>query len=579
MSNVVIRRAVASSCPQPRRVFEIENLEDRRLFSISPLALGLNTTNVNNANYKSLVTLLRESGTTTVRLWYGFSSYTSPGVNKIVTFAEKFKHDGFDVTMSVVPNGGITGTAAQTKSLFSQIVAIPGLAASVDRWEIGNEEDSATYWKGTLKTYVDDYLRPASMVLHAYGAKVVSGGVSWNPADIQTLVTDGMLQYVDYVGYHPYSSSLSELKTNVAKVESIVGDVPLVASEWNVRGYTSMDASAWAAAIKSFWPTIRDNFYAAYYFCGITMDTPAGPAGVMNPDGTPNEPFWSTYLSFQDSMPAATASSGSSSAGSTTTVTTPTGTTTSGSTASTGSTATGSTSTGTSKTTSSGSGTTVTTTSTSSGKTSTSSAGTTPTASNSSASSEGVTVSKGTTTPSKSSQPVAVKRPKPVPVAPAISSVSLLNATSDTVASGYSILPSTVNVDVAATGNYLSLLASGNKSVGSVKFTINGTSIVDSAGPFTLFGEKHHDIVGSIFKPGTYTIVIQPYSGSNAKGTAGVATTYTLDVIDSGLANTAVAPPMTYRAKTLSTKTTVSTPGTIGVLSGVKVAAKKKKKA
>ena len=49
----------------------IENLETRRLYS----GLGINANQVNATNYGPMVSMLRETGTTDVRLWYGFSTY------------------------------------------------------------------------------------------------------------------------------------------------------------------------------------------------------------------------------------------------------------------------------------------------------------------------------------------------------------------------------------------------------------------------------------------------------------------------------------------------------------------------
>ncbi|MGN6504318.1 MAG: hypothetical protein ACTHM6_02025 [Tepidisphaeraceae bacterium] len=553
-------RRSAKLDPRPQSAPLVEPLENRQLLSVSPLALGINANNVSAKSYKSIVSLLRASGTTTVRLWYGFSSYETQKPNNIVKFVEKFKHDGFDVTLSVVPEDGMVGTAAQTKSLFSYLVTIPGLTDAVDRWEIGNEEDSSMYWKGTLKQYVDQYLRPASLVLHAYGEPVVSGGVSWNPEDIRTLTTYGMLKWVDYVGYHPYRSSVADLKAKIADVKSIVGNVPLVATEWNVRGHESDPTkTAWAAEVAQFWPVIRDNFYAAYYFCAIAMNSPAGPAGAINSNGTPNEPFYSTYNAFQNSMPVTVTPTPTPSP---TPSPTPTPTplpTTSGSQ-------------GTPTPTHTPKPTPTPTPSPTPTPTPTSTHHTpTPTPTPTSTHHTPTPTPTSTHhTPTPTPTPVAVKRPKPV--APAISSVSLINADADKIVTGYDIVSAVVNIDIAQTGGYLSLLASASKTVASMKYTLNGSTLVDSSGPFTLFGEKHHNIVGGSFKPGIYTVTMQPFTGVGATGTAGKVAVFTLNVTNSN----ARPPVATGRTSTSTPRPTTSGDGTIGVLTGVKVAKKKK---
>ena len=137
-------------------------------------------------------------------------------------------------------------------------------------------------------------VRPAAAGLHSAGEKVVSGAVSWNPDDIKKMVNAGMLNYVDFVGYHPYRNSVAQLKDAVSEVKSVINGKPLIATEWNVRGHEG-NKGEWADAIKDYWPTIRDNFYAAYYFAANKVNTRAGPAGVITSSGSPNGEFYSTY--------------------------------------------------------------------------------------------------------------------------------------------------------------------------------------------------------------------------------------------------------------------------------------------
>ncbi|MBC7785677.1 MAG: PKD domain-containing protein [Burkholderiales bacterium] len=271
--------------------------------SAQGLTLGINVNKLNASNYGKIVSTLKKAGTESVRLWYGFDNYETKKTNGNVKYIKRLKEDGFHVMIAVVPKGGLQGTAQQTTRLFNHLVNIDGLPEAVDLWEVGNEPDAYRYWNGTLKEYVNDYLAPASKVLRGIGEKVVSAGVAWNPEDIKTMVNAGMLKYTDYVGYHPYRSSVEDLKACIDRVKSYVGDKPLIASEWNVRGHEKdADTSAWAAEIKEFWPVIRDNFYAAHYFVAVTMDSLAGPAGVMKPDGSANGVFYSTYMSFKDSI-------------------------------------------------------------------------------------------------------------------------------------------------------------------------------------------------------------------------------------------------------------------------------------
>jgi len=567
----------------------IETLEDRRLMSVSPLALGVNTNYVTSTNYRSMVSLLRQSGSTSVRLWYGFDGYGDRTAGRAAYWAAKFKYDGFDVTMTVNPEGGEVGTYDQTVDEFKYIVSVPGLTQSVDRWEIGNEEDSSNYWKGNFKQYVGQFLAPAASVLHSVGEKVVSGGVSWNPADVQKLVDQGMLRYVDYVGYHPYRTNYNDLVQKVAQVKEIAQGKPLVATEWNVRGHEK-DASknAWANDVAKFWPVIRDNFYAAYYYAATVVDTPAGPAGLMNADNSPNTPFYNVFMTFQDTVDTfPTSSTGSATSGGTTSSkpasggSTSTGSkgTTNGSTS--GSTTGGSTgSKGHTGSTTSGAAT--------GGSKSTGSTGTKTTTSSSSTGTKTSTGSKGTTTSTKPTKPtkpssgtVATTKhnptPPPKPVAPGVSSISLINADRDRFVSGQANLTGTVTIDLSQVGSpNFSFVANVSKTVKSVVWSINGTTLVDSAGAFTLFGEKHRNIVGSTFKPGTYVITAQAFGGLDATGTAGRKQTYRINFIQSvasyssNAAQLATAAYLKAHPPRLTPGATVA--GRLGLLSGVRVA-------
>lgn len=583
-------RKARSTAPSPVRPRScMETLEDRRLMAVSPLALGLNANSVTSTNYKSLVTLLRDSGTTTVRLWYGFSDYDSRTANRVVTWAEKFKYDGFDVTMTVSPDGGLVGTPAQTTGLFNFLVGIPGLTNAVDRWEIGNEEDSSNYWKGSLKQYVGDFLAPASAVLHGVGEKVVSGGVSWNPADVQKLVDQGMLRYVDYVGYHPYRSTYADLVTKVAEVKAIADGKPLVATEWNVRGHED-DSSpvAWAADVKKFWPVIRDNFYAAYYYAATKVATPAGPAGVMKADGSPNEPFYSTYLTLQDSMPAASTTGGTTSGGTTSGGSTSGGSTSGGSTSG-GSTSSGSTSGGSpsggSTSGSAGSGSTSSGGSTSTGSTPTGST-TSGSATHSGSASSGGTQGSG----SSGSGTVIVQHlpppSKPKPVQPTISSFALVNADTDRVVKGQTGLSGMVTIDMSAVGTSdLTFLAAVNKKVKSVVWSVNGAVSVDSSGVFSLFGEtRRRGMVGQSFAAGLYVITAQAFGGLNATGTAARRQTFTVNLINGAAAadTSGAAARIAYLKRKAARATALAlSANRVSMLSGVSLnttTTKKKKK-
>ncbi len=283
--------------PALSTVPRLEALEGRQLFA-SALAYGINVNSLSGSTYGATVKMLRATGTKSVRVWYGFSSYGERQETGVGKYVRKLAADGFDVMLAVVPSNGKVGTPEQVKGLISYLANIPGMAAAVDRWQIGNEPDHKNYWSGSLSSYVTNFLAPAASVLHGKGEKVVSAGPSWNPADVKKMVDAGMLKYADFVGYHPYRSNVADLKARVAEVKKIVGGKPLIASEWNIRGREG-NASSWNAGIKEFWPVIRDNFYAAYYYAAVKSGTYAGKGAVINANGSANGAFYGTYQSLR----------------------------------------------------------------------------------------------------------------------------------------------------------------------------------------------------------------------------------------------------------------------------------------
>ncbi|MGC4034077.1 MAG: hypothetical protein QM754_20540 [Tepidisphaeraceae bacterium] len=306
--NFVRRFAVKSAAAKaaPKSAIEaVENLEERRLFA-SSLAYGINANAITSSNYGSIVKMLNDTGTKTVRIWLNLSSWSTRSEAGIFKYIRKFSNDGFDTTVTVDPPKSASSDSAVTNA-FKWLA--DDLGDYVDRWQVGNEVDKEF---SSLKNYVNDILKPAAAGLHAKGEKVISGSVSWDPEDVKTMVGYGMLNYVDMVGYHPYVKSVDQLKEVTAEVKDLANGKPIVATEWNVRG-SEGDKSAWAEEIKDFWPTIRDNYYAAYYFAAVKVSTLAGPAAVLTSGGGQNGAFYTTYKSLKSNTSGGGSVTGSTS--------------------------------------------------------------------------------------------------------------------------------------------------------------------------------------------------------------------------------------------------------------------------
>ena len=298
----------------------VEPLEDRKLMSAS-FKIGIGVNDGSSAFMNVATSKLQSLGVQTIRLYMStnFSDHPTVGV---VQRAIDYSNRGFDVMLCVTPQNGTVPSSSAVTNWFNWAMGQSSLKNAVDRWEIGNEPDQSEYWKGSLGQYVNTLLKPAYEVLHGHGEEVVSAGPSWDTGDVQEMINNGMLNYTDYVGYHPYANGVSGVQSALAKIKSVVqGRKPLVASEWNVRGLEG-NPSAWAAADAQVYNDIASTFAINYYYAAEKVNTMAGPAGIMYSNGSANQPFWNAFASFKgggSSTPATSSSSGSSSSTTSTT--------------------------------------------------------------------------------------------------------------------------------------------------------------------------------------------------------------------------------------------------------------------
>ena len=276
----------------------IEELENRQHFSASSADIGINVNVTTSASVAKAIPVLKQMGVTTVRIWAGVN-YTDHSMTPALLRAIDYHNAGFDVLVIVNPNSKSVPDASAVKGWFQWAAGQSSLKGAIDRWEVGNEVDSSGYFKGSLQQYMTNELVPAYSALHAAGEKVVSAGVSWNPQDIKTMIDGGLLNYCDFIGFHPYANGVTSQAQHITQLEQIVaGRKPLVASEWNIRGYEN-DKTAWSQAVEDAYTQVRDGFAFNYYFCLFVQNTPAGPGAILNSDGSQNTLFWNAFSTFQ----------------------------------------------------------------------------------------------------------------------------------------------------------------------------------------------------------------------------------------------------------------------------------------
>jgi hypothetical protein len=267
----------------------VEQLDERKLMAAN-YDLGININDNSDAAFRATAPALKELGVKSVRLWIGVgNNFDDREFESSLSAAIKYGNAGFDVMMIVHSDGGKVTNPEKVKSWFNWAMSNKALKNAVDRWEIGNEPDLDYYWKGSFGQYVNNFLKPASEVLHANGEKVISAGPSWNPEDVRELINLGALKYVDFVGFHPYAKGALLQKQRIEAVEKIVaGRKPLVATEWNTFVTDpNNNTGPWAKEIVKGLPKVSEAFAYNYYFAQIRdfsakASTP-GPAGLFTP--------------------------------------------------------------------------------------------------------------------------------------------------------------------------------------------------------------------------------------------------------------------------------------------------------
>jgi hypothetical protein len=220
------------------------------------------------------------------------STWSNRAGNWAIQEAAAFKKAGFKVMMNVgVPDVPSYNTAV---SFFKYIRSRSDALKAVDLWEIGNEPNQKSFWKGTPSQYVNNLLKAAWDVLHPAGAKIVGAGPTWDVNYAKTLVSNGYLKYCDYANFHPYGPSPHDVYLRASGAKSAYGSKPLIFSEWNVRG-SENDATQWAKNVDAARKLIAPIADIAFYFPFKVGTTMAGKGGLVTSTFSRHNPFYDTF--------------------------------------------------------------------------------------------------------------------------------------------------------------------------------------------------------------------------------------------------------------------------------------------
>lgn len=249
------------------------------------------------------IPVLKDLGVKWVRVWTNVD-WSQQEETDSFQLARDLKEAGFKVVMCFQQDQVPTYKAV--KAYFDWAQTVDGMKAAVDVWEILNELNVKKYWSGTATDYVSRVLKPAWDSLHPQGEQVLGGaftayqdggntklGTSFS----QDYVEAGYLDYVDYVGSHPYTETIPELKTHLQQVKAIYGSKPILATEWNFKPQSNDET--WKAMLDEVRPYLAEQVDVAFYYRLLASRDGLWPGVVRSESDSasypPVEPFYTMY--------------------------------------------------------------------------------------------------------------------------------------------------------------------------------------------------------------------------------------------------------------------------------------------
>lgn len=238
-----------------------------------------------------VIPILKDLHVGSVRMWWGMNSWGNRSGNWALQEAKMLSDAGLKVLMNV----GVADVPSynEAAAFFSYVKNKPG-ASAVDIWEIGNEPNQKSFWKGTASQYVNNVLKAAWDVLHPAGFKIAGAGPTWDVGYAQILKDAGYLKYVDYANFHPYGPSPEDVRARAAGAKAVFAGKPIIFSEWNVRGNEGNPA-AWAKEVDQARKLIAPIADIAFYFPFKLGSTMAGKGGLVTSSFTKRNPFYDVY--------------------------------------------------------------------------------------------------------------------------------------------------------------------------------------------------------------------------------------------------------------------------------------------
>ncbi len=230
-----------------------------------------------------------------VRTWHAVDWSKPPTANQFDR-QRRLQDAGLKVLTVFTPYEG-SGTAPATAAIGTEYFrsALYAANGAIDAWEIWNEPNLPNYNKDYYADnlgWMERGLKPAYDVLKQAGKTVVSGGWSGEAGgQFAWHVKNGLLNYCDIVGYHPYGGSAAQQLAYVQEVRSAVGPTkPIWLTEWNLH-VNQYQPQVWMDQLKEAATSVKPLVQGIFHFRMTANNSRAGVAAPYTPD-LARRPVW-----------------------------------------------------------------------------------------------------------------------------------------------------------------------------------------------------------------------------------------------------------------------------------------------
>lgn len=238
------------------------------------------------------IAVMKDCAIDRVRWWYG-TTFKGSVDTKFAQQAKAWKAAGAKrvmLTCTVGVDSGIIPSIADVKSWAKS--ARDAYAGTIDALQILNEINlRPKYWAGTIQQAADVCAAVCDGVAGS-GIEVYAPSISRDLSKLKELVATNIGTKVNGWDFHSYGANGTEHVAGVQAAKAIVGDKPLVESEFGIHAGSF---SGWRVEIAKAWEGIKPFISESYCYRLIANGQPAGKFGFVTESFAKNPETYETW--------------------------------------------------------------------------------------------------------------------------------------------------------------------------------------------------------------------------------------------------------------------------------------------